>query len=265
MQSNIGMLEDEIEQPLALGQRLVALQAGALRGFTTLTSGRPKAYSLGILVDRDARRQGIGDSLWRQLLTTLPADAQQVSSECPAADADTHTFLLARGFQPWFSMELMHYSGRPYPDPQLTARSYEDADAADWTRLINEGFYPMREAADIQPYQIFADEADLDLATRQRLLNFGDDDHLLFYDGEQLVGMAELVDNEIATITVASHLRQLGYGLRIVAFCTNRLLARGINPVTLHVVNWSAAARRMYASMGWQCVSQHDTLRLKLG
>ena len=248
-----------------MGRRLVALQGGALRGFATLTSGRPRAYSLGILVDRAAQRQGIGDDLWGQLLATLPVDVQQISSGCPATDDDTHTFLSGRGFQPWFSLELMHYSGPAFPDPQLTVRSYQDQDAADWTRLINEGFYPMRRAVDVKPYQIFADGASQDPATRQRLLNFGNDDHLLFHDGEQLVGMAELVDNEIDTITVASHLRHQGYGLRIMAFCINRLLARGINPVTLHVVSWSTEARRLYESMGWQFVSQHDTLRLKLG
>ena len=265
LQKNTDLPMGELERFLERGQRLVALQDGVLRGFATLTPGRPGTYSFGVHVDPAVRRQGIGDNLLSQLLSTLPVDAQHVSYRCPATDEATQGFLGARGFQPWFSNELMHYFGPAFPYPELTARPYQDSDYEPWINLINEGFYPMRKALDIQPYQHYSAEEINNPATRQKMQNSGNDDDLLFYDGDQLVGMAELNESEIDTVTVVSQLRQQGYGRKIVAFCTNRLLARGIDPVTLHVVSSNSAARKLYEGMGFRFVERHDMLRLKLG
>ena len=265
LQQNTNIPEDELDKLLERGQRLVALQDGVLRGFARLTPGRPGAYSFGVLVDPAVRRQGIGDNLWRQLLATLPGDAQHVSGGCSSADSDTHGFLQARGFKSWYGLELMHYSGPALPDSQLVVRPYCDEDYEDWIRLQNEGFYPMRQAMDIKPYLLYPEEVKSDPATRQKALDSGDDDDLLFYDGHQLVGMAIMVKVEIETVTVASHLRRRGYGRRIIADCTNRMLARGINPVTLHVVSWNADARQLYESMGYCVVEKQDVLRLRVG
>lgn len=264
LQQNTNMAEGELDQVLERGNRLVALRGGILRGFAWFTSGRPGVYSFSVFVDPAARRQGIGDSLWRQLLASLPGDAQQVFCGYTSTDSDAHAFLQARGFKPWYGLELMHYSGPAFPDPQLAARAYRDEDYEEWIRLQNDGFYPMRQAMDIKPYLLYPDEVKSDPATRQKALDSGDDDDLLFYDGQQLVGMAIMVKDEIETVTVASHLRRKGYGRRIIAYCTNRMLARGINPVTLHVVSWNTDARQLYESMGYRLVEKRDVLRLKL-
>jgi len=259
------MPEEEQVRLLERGQRLVALQGEELLGFATLSPGRrPGFYSCGLLVAPSARRQGIGSQLWLELLAHRPSDVSQVSCFCPATDQAGQAWLQRHGFQPWYGLELMHYSGPAFPDPDLVVRGYQDADYEDWTRLINEGFFPMRQAMDIQPNLVYPDEVRNDPATRQKLLGLDPVNNLLFFDGDRLIGMAELEGTEIDTATVDAGERRKGYGRRIMAHCTNLMLARGINPVTLHVVSWNTAARQLYESMGWRFVSRHDAWRLRL-
>lgn len=260
LQQHTTMPQNEIEQTLNEGQRLVALQDEVLCGLATLNQGRPHLYEFGILVDPAVRRQGIGDALWRQLVATAP-DAQMICCTCPAQNADGHAFLQANAFASWFGEELMHYTGPNLPDPQLTVRPYGDEDFDDWVRLINEGFYPIREANDIRPYTIFDVS---DPATRQKLLNSGDD-KLLFYDGDQLVGLAGLNCSGIDPITVASDQRRKGYARQIVAHCTNRMLARVAGPAALQVSTRNVGARKLYESMGYRIVEKQDWFRLLLG
>ncbi len=254
------MGQDEIGQLLSEGQRLVALQDGAVCGLATLTEGLPGFYAFVDLVSPTLRRQGIGHALWRRSIAALPADAQMICCACPTQNTDDQAFLKARGFAAWFSEELMHYSGSRLPDPQLTVRPYSDTDFDNWARLINEGFYPLRKENDVRPHIIFDVN---DPATRQRLLS-SNDEKLLFYDGDQLVGLAGLIGSEIDPITVPSNQRRKGYARQILAYCTNRILDRGISPVTLGVVTQNIIARKLYESMGYRVVGKLDWFRLLL-
>lgn len=265
LQRNTDMSVAEQEQLLEQGQRLVALLDGIPRGFATLAPRRPGSYSCGMLVDTAIRRQGIGSGLWNRLLAMAPEDLRQVSCLCPATDRIGQAFLRAKGFQPWYGLELMHYSGSAFPDSGLTVRAYRDEDYDHWIRLINEGFFPMRKAMDIKPYLVYCDQTKQDPATRLKMQSRSNEDHLLFFDGGRLVGMAELENTEIDTVTVAVEHRRKGYGWRIMAHCTNVMLARGVNPVTLHVVSWNADARRLYQNMGWQFVEKQEAWRLQFG
>ncbi len=260
-----GMPEDEQVRLLERGQRLVALRGDDLLALGTLTPGRrPGFYSCGMLVAPSERRQGVGSQLWAELLANRPSDVRQISCFCPATDQAGQAWLKRHGFQPWYGLELMHYSGPALPDPDLVVRGYQDADYEDWIRLINEGFFPMRQAMDIQPNLVYPNEVRNDPATRQKLLGLDPINNLLFFDGDRLIGMAELEGTEIDTVTVDTRERRKGYGRRIMAYCTNLMLTRGIDPVTLHVVSWNAAARQLYESMGWTFVSKHDAWRLQL-
>lgn len=263
LQKHTVMSKAEIEQVLAVGQRVVAVQDEAVSGFAALTPGSPGAYSVVVLVDPSQRRQGIGAAMWRHLAATLSSDDKFVCCACPAQSVAGHAFLQAMAFAPWFSDDLMHYSGPSLPDSKLTVKSYSDADILDWVRLINEGFYPLRSANDIEPYNVFKDDAASDPATRQRLLS-SDDEKLLFYDEEQLVGLAALVGSEIDPITVVSDQRGKGYGRRIMAHCTNRALERGIGLASLRVIKSNVGAHRLYESVGYRSVEQQDWFRLKL-
>lgn len=265
LQQHTEMPAEEQTQLLERGRRLVALQGDALLGVGTLAAGRrPGFYSCGVLVAPDARRQGTGSQLWAELLANRPTDARLISCFCPATDQASQSFLRRHGFQPWYGLELMHYSGPAFPESGLVVRGYQDADYDDWIRLINEGFFPMRQAMDIQPNLVYPDEVRDDPATRQKLLGMDPANSLLFFDEDRLIGMGELEGTEIDTVTVDARERRKGYGRRIIAHCTNLMLARGINPVTLHVVSWNAAARQLYESMGWRFMARHDAWRLQL-
>ena len=260
LQRHTKLSSSEIEQLLNEGQRLVALQGELVCAFAALAPGRPGFYSLAILVEPVARGQGIGSALWEQLIATLPADTEMVCCACPSQNNAGHSFLRAKAFAPWFGEELMHHTGPELPDPQLTVRPYNDADFDTWTRVINECFYPMRKAIDVRPHVIF-DAGDL--ATRQRLRGTTNE-NILFYDGDQLVGVAGIVGSEIDPIAVVESQRRKGYGRRITAYCTNRVLARGISPVNLTVTTWNTAARRMYEEAGYRLAEQRDWYRLLL-
>ncbi|MGE5653132.1 MAG: GNAT family N-acetyltransferase [Bacillota bacterium] len=264
LQQNTNMPIEEIEQALANGRRLVALQGESLCGFAALTPGSPGAYSVVIAVEPTVRRQGIGRALWKQLATTLSAEDKYVCCPCPAESVAGHAFLQAIAFAPWFSDDLMFYAGSNLPEPSLNVRPYRDEDCATWIALINEGFYPLRNANDIEPYHVFRADAADDPAFRQRFLSSGDE-KLLFYDGDQLIGLAALVGAEIDPVLVVSEQRGRGYGKQIMAYCTNRILERRIGPAKLSVVRINASARRLYESVGYRLVAQHDWFRLKLG
>ncbi len=154
----------------------------------------------------------------------------------------------------------MQHCGPELPDPQLIARPYSDADYETWTRVINECFYAMRKAIDVRPHVIFNAS---DLATRQRLRDTTNE-NILFYDGDQLVGVAGIVGSEIDPIAVVESQRRKGYGRRITAYCTNRILSSGISPARLIVTTWNTAARRMYEEAGYHLVEQRDWYRLLL-
>lgn len=255
------MVQEETEQVLGEGQRLVAVQDGVVCGLAALVPGQPGFYSFVVLVDPTARRQGIGDALWRRSLYSLPADAEMVCCACPGQNTDGQAFLQARAFTPWFSEELMQYSGSLLPDPQLTAKQYTDADFEDWVGLINSSFYPIRKANDIRPHTIF----DVNSPTiRQRLRNTSNE-HLLFYDGDQLIGLAGIVGSTLDPIAVAEGHRGKGYGRRITAYCTNLVLSRGQSTVNLGVASSNTIARRLYESTGYRVIERIDWFRLLLG
>lgn len=260
LQRYTSLSSGEIRQLLNEGHRLVALQGDQVCGFAGLAPGRPGFYSLAVVVEPAVRGQGIGGALWDKLLSTLPTNAEMVCCACPSQNVTGHSFLQAKSFASWFSETLMHYTGPALPDPQLDARPYDDADFETWTRVINECFYPMRKAIDVRPYVIF--DA-CDLATRRRLRDTTNK-NILFYDGDQLVGVAGIIGSEIDPIAVVADQRRKGYGRRITAYCTNRILARGIGSVSLTVTNWNTAARKMYEEAGYRLGEQHDWYRLLL-
>ncbi len=263
LQKNTAMSGEEMEQVLQTGSRLVAMQDGFLVGFAALTPGSPGAYSVVVIVEPGQRRQGVGASLWQQLSAALSPSDRYVCCHCPAQNDNGRAFLRSVGFAPWFSDDLMHYPGPSLPESKLTVKQYRDEDCSSWTRLINEGFYPLRSAIDIEPYNVFRDDAANDPATRQRLLNSGDE-KLLFYDDGQLVGLAAIAGSEIDPITVVSNQRGRGYGKQIMAYCTNRILERGISPARLSVLRINISARRLYERVGYRLIEQHDWFRLKL-
>lgn len=260
LQRYTSLSSGEVGQLLNEGQRLVALQGEQVCGFAALTPGHPGFYSLAALVEPAARGRGVGGALWDKLLSTLPTDAEMVCCLCPSQNAGGQGFLQAKSFAPWFSEALMHHTGPELPDPQLTARPYSDADFDTWVRVINECFYPMRKAIDVRPHVIF-DAGNP--ATRQRLRDTTNE-NILFYDGDQLVGVAGIVGSEIDPIAVVTDQRRKGYGRRITAYCTNRVLARGMSPVNLTVTTWNTAARRMYEEAGYRVAEQRDWYRLLL-
>ncbi len=255
---------DEAKELVQKGQRFVAYADGKVVGFSRLSSGSAGSYSYWAFVDPVCRRQGVGSALWQRLLSEIPPEAAQVSCSCLDSQKETLAFLRKLGFEPWFGLELMHYSGPTFLDPQLSVRPYEDRDYLDHLRLINEGFYPMRQANDIKPYQIYPSEAHNDEQVRQRVLN-AEHEELMFFDGQQLVGLAELVEGEIDTVTVAEELRGKGYGRQIMAYCINLLLSRGYDPVTLHVVSWNSATRNLYESMGFRFIEKRQMMRRRWG
>lgn len=252
---------EEIEQTLQNGPRFVAMQNDILVGFAALTPGMVGAYSFSVIVAPSPRRQGIGTALWGRLKPLLPADTWLVCVTCPHQNVDGHEFLKAMSFDPWFSEELMHYSGPAFPEPTLTARTYTDEDRHDWVRLINDGFYPIRHANDIRPHRVFAD-AD-DPATRERFLKSAND-KFLFFDGEQLVGLSAVGGSEIDPITVVEGQRGKGYARQIMIYTTNLLLARGFDPVILRVLTTNTRARQLYLSLGYRLIEQGDYFRLRL-
>ena len=253
------MQPGQIEHWLKQRHCLVASQDDAVVGLVALAPGQPGFYAFFILVEPGMRRQGIGSALGQQLMAALPADAEMICCPCPSQNVAGHAFLSAKAFAPWFTEELMHYTGPTLADPGLTVQPYTDADFEVWTGMINECFYPLRKAQDIRPHVIFKN----DRATRQRLANSGNE-NLLFYDADQLVGLAGIAGSEIDPVAVAGDQRRKGYGRRITAYCTNQILSRGISPVTLTVAASNRAARQLYESVSYRVVEQFDWFRLLL-
>ncbi|MGE5652745.1 MAG: GNAT family N-acetyltransferase, partial [Bacillota bacterium] len=213
-------------------------------------------------VHPSCRGKGIGKALWSAIQPLVEAPEVTLAVTFYRGDrGHTREFFYPRGFQRWFGTHLMYYRGGKLPEPSLEARPYDDALFEEYIRMINEGFSPMREQNDIKPYRVFADDAPQDQELRKKTIEHHRENAWFFYDGEQLVGWAELDGAEIDTVAVASEHQRRGYGRQIMHYCTNHLLDKGHHPVQLHVVETNEHVKRFYESIGFELIETYEYAR----
>ena len=262
IKANSEVQVEDLEKKVGEGQRVVAVQAGEIVGFSQLVTGNPGRYTFRTFVKPCYRRQGIAKAMWQHLKATLPLDTTVVYSSLLKGQDETRAFIHSIGFTHWYSMNLMYYTGPGFSPSGLTVRPYGDCYYGTFLKLINEGFYQIRKDHDFKPYQIYADDAITNPQTRQEVLEMEYDEHLLFFDGAELVGLAQLINSEIDTVTVLRALQGRGYGRCIMEYCVNLLLSRGHNPVVLHVLDSNPVAKRLYEKIGFNLVETREMYRL---
>ncbi|PWK15508.1 GNAT family N-acetyltransferase [Tumebacillus permanentifrigoris] len=258
------MHPQEIQQLLAQGERYVCSEKGEIKGCALVIAHRSplvgKTCELFLLTALEQRKRGIGRALWAKAWpAVLATDSDVVTAQYRLDAGDTRAFFAKRGFERWLSMHQMQYSGPPFPEPDVTARHYEDRDFAQYIELLSAAYYDLRRKNDCQPYALTESVT----PQSRRLVEQHAEFIYVFTAGEELIGSFAIKGPaEIDDLFVAPSHQGRGMGRRITQFAVNRLLERGADPVTLTVVTTNKRAYELYLDVGFQLVQTSEISRM---
>ena len=126
----------------------------------------------------------------------------------------------------------------------------EERHFAEYRRIYNECFFPMRHELDIEPYCWFADDA---------VIEGTSDIYILEKDGE-LIGSVACRGNEIDDLIVKPSQMRKGYGRKILLWAMRHIRRYSDAPIILHVAEKNENAAALYASEGF-AVSRRERVR----
>ncbi|MHB8758338.1 MAG: GNAT family N-acetyltransferase [Bacillota bacterium] len=254
---------DEVIEVLNTYRCLVHSDGRGLRGVGCLRVAGPGEHSVRIYVDPAHRREGIGAALWGAVLADLKVTGAtgRVTVKYRSDKGGSQGFYAARGFEPWYAMDYLRYSGPRFPAPALDVRPYDDRYFQSYIRMRSDAFFPVRKSFDHKPHRIF--EQDNTEEYRQACQRAREDMFLAF-DGNDLVGCAELVKDFIDVIAVAPPHQGKGYGKALTEFSANALRDRGHSTVRTSVVVGNTKAETLYDRLGFERSQTNEWACLKL-
>ncbi len=258
--------QDTVSRRLGAGDSLV-YDDGMIKGVGVAKKPNPgnreQRLDLWLYVEPGSRRTGIGGLLFDRLRSEIRGPAV-LETGYRADQGHARSFFAARGFEKWFTMTVLRYTGPSLPEPSLAVCPPSEQWLKQYIDLVNQSFFHLRKQLDIRPFAPYFPNAHTDEKTRQDILN-NRDNSFWFFDGEDLVGIGEVDDRDfIDLVAVRPDWRQRGYGRAITGFCINRLRQRGASTIVTSVLEINAAARRLYEGMSFEQFEVYEEARLRL-
>ena len=140
----------------------------------------------------------------------------------------------------------MQYTGKNVPDSGISCVPFTSDRTAEYIRLYNESFYPVRRVLDIEPYNWYHITADLSERTENTFLLIG---------GDRIIGTVSCIGNEVDDLFVRANERGRGYGRRLLLWAVSHIREYSEEPVTLYVADINDAVR-LYAKVGFSKVEK---------
>jgi len=211
-----------------------------------------------IYVAPKSRNAGLGTKLFRELIDGPDINNLEfISTKVETNHTDSLTFFHNRGFEEWYTEQILRYSGERQPESGLQLIKYRSEYFERYVAAIRDSFYELRRANDFKPY--FCCEPDE--AKRNELENNKGNIYLLL-DGEKLVASVTVNEGMIDDLFVAPAYQGGGIGKKMMRFAVNTAIDNGSGNIMLSAIEWNARALHVYEGLGFQIVKSIYYLRL---
>ena len=136
----------------------------------------------------------------------------------------------------------MEFKGDVPEKSTIECIPYDEKYFEDYKRIMNAGYYELRKANGIEPYECMAENEDL-----------GDDPECVFLlvkDGE-LIGSVGCYGNELDNLVVDERYQNKGWGTKLTLWGMEHIREQNDEPITLEVLAWNKKAKRIYDKVGF--------------
>ena len=165
------------------------------------------------------------------------------------------------GYKKTFASAKMIYEGGAREESPLPVRGYREEDFLEAWTLSAEAFHRMRLSTGCFPDSTVGTPTD---EKRAYWTETADERLVLEQDGE-IVGCAEVSDEELSVVAIKISRQGEGLGRKFVSYCVNRILEKKIGAPVLWCVVGNVKARNLYESLGFREVYRYEYAEKKRG
>jgi ribosomal protein S18 acetylase RimI-like enzyme len=133
----------------------------------------------------------------------------------------------------------MEYKHPVHETPSVRMVPFSLAYKERYRQIYNACFREMREALQIQPFDVIQDDSFFETGTERIFL---------LTDGDEIIGSVTLKDNEIDDLFVNPAYQGCGFGRQILLWALTHMQTERI---ILHVAEWNEKAVRLYQKTGF--------------
>ena len=142
-----------------------------------------------------------------------------------------------------FTVFEMEFKGNGFEKSGIECIPYDGKYFAEYRRIMNEGYRPLRKAIKIEPWDCMEGLEELQEEEVPCV-------YLLVRDGK-LIGSVGVYGNELDNLVVAKEYQNQGFGTKLMLWGMERIREQNGEPITLSVVQWNKKAKRIYDRLGF--------------
>lgn len=146
-----------------------------------------------------------------------------------------------------FNMYEMEYNGSTV-ESDLPFIPFEEKYYKQYKDLIDDCFYEMRKALNIQPYNKFCGSLEEVMKKKE---NF-----FLLLEGDEIICSVSCLENEIGNVLVNLKYQRQGYGRKVMEFALGYMQKRGDSSIKLTVTEWNKNAIALYEKLGFEIIKE---------
>ncbi|MCL2320941.1 MAG: GNAT family N-acetyltransferase [Oscillospiraceae bacterium] len=146
-----------------------------------------------------------------------------------------------------FEIYEMEYKGGTVKS-DLSLMTFDEKYYEQYKNLIDDCFYEMRKALNIQPYEKYCDNFEELMKQKENVF--------LLLDGDKIISTVTCFKNEIGNLAVNLKYQRQGYGRKLMEFAISYLQKRGDSPIKLTVTKWNKNAIVLYKSLGFEITKE---------
>lgn len=222
-----------------------------IKGYLMLTqlNKEKKSWLIDIYVLPEEREEGIGAKLYSAAINYLnEIGVNSIAVRFVSGNDKTESFYKKLGYKKWFGYYEMSYCGEGYEPTDLNFINYEDKYYEKYINLMIEGFYDLRKANDIKPYECCR----LSYEGRKRMNNSKDNTYILLDSKDEIISTV-VVDNGVIDDLVVNKIYEgQGFGKKTTTFAINKSLEKGAKKINLDVIMWNTKAIHIYEEYGFK-------------
>ena len=151
-----------------------------------------------------------------------------------------------------FTVYEMQYCKKEVPYEEISCVSFDPARFEEYKTIYNAGFYEMRKALGIEPYDFLHSFEQIEEKTK--------DIALCIIDGE-IAGTVACYGNEVDDLVVSQKFQKQGYGRKLLLWAMKQIRERSAEPITLHVAAWNEHAHALYKKTGFEITKETVIVR----
>jgi GNAT superfamily N-acetyltransferase len=256
-------MEDELEA-IRKSENILVYDDEGVKGFSWLAFG-PGICKIEMAVDSPSLINEAGAGLWEEAQSLIKSnDSKFIFTYYLQNSNEWKEFYSSRGFEPWYSIYRMTYTGQSYPEPTLSVKPYEDCYYDEKMKKESEAFSVLRQEIDEKPFNWYEGASDEALLSNRKATFENREFIHLFFVEEIMIGASMVKHGEIELLFVSLEHQGNGYGRSIMEFSINRALEQNPMEVTLNAVAKNESALKLYTSMGFTASQIQEKSRVYL-